>query len=74
MYVIGDVVSTTSGTGYSRFTTSTSDVAPNWGAGALGTGKPNGSCIPGALFSNTTGAAKNILFLCSASGWVALPY
>jgi hypothetical protein len=70
LYVLGEVISTTMGTGYSRFTTSNSTAT--WGAGALGTGKPNSTCTPGALFSNTTGAKGNILFVCGATAWVDL--
>jgi hypothetical protein len=70
LYVLGDAI----GGGHSRFTTSTSAVAPTWGVGALGsTGAPTGSCINGAIFSNTTGTAKHILFVCSGSAWAALP-
>ena len=66
MYVLGD----TMGGGYSRFTTSTSGVAPSWGFGNLGsTGTPTGSCVNGALFSNVTGASTHTLFSCVASAW-----
>jgi len=71
IYVLGQPLGTISGgTGYSRFTTSTSNATGHAATWASGPGTPTGSCPTGSLFTNTTGGPKTTLYVCEASSWV----
>jgi hypothetical protein len=67
-------VGTTSGTSYTRFTTSpgTATVTPTWGVGST---SPTSCSSTGSIFSNAqgTGHQSNTIFVCTSGGhWVAI--
>lgn len=68
MYVLGEPLSTGTGPGYSRFTTSPN--VPTW---LFGTNPPSGSCATGSLYSctNSTSCTKT-LWGCAGQQWVGV--